>query len=105
MGVAGVAGEAAPHGLNLLPLPDLCDVVYVLWVDRLERLALAEQQMTMTLLAAAASSGADAGDLSFTSFDERVAELDAWLGSPLMSAAEPVDVKSLELRRVLGLPS
>lgn len=95
MGAHRVAGEGSPYSLTL---PEVCDFVYVLWLDRLERLALAEQQMTVTFLAA----GADPADVRCPSFEERVHDLDVWLASPL-SAGPVADPEEVELMLALGL--
>lgn len=93
MGTDRFAAEGSPFGLTL---SELCGVVYVIWLERLERLALLEQQSTVTWRAAGGETP------SCPTFEERQAELDEWLYSPLAAAA-PVDRERAELMKALGM--
>lgn len=80
----GAAREAVPGGLSL---SELCDVVYVLLLERLERHAALS-------VASAAAGAQEFLDFSFASQD-----LDEWL----TSTALQVDPEEAELRHALGL--
>lgn len=71
----------------------MCDAVYAMCVERIERQVLADRQIVGVFLAA----GAKGVDLP--SLDEAIAEFDAQL------VAEPkqVDPEKYELMRVLGV--
>lgn len=76
-----------------MTLNDVCDVVYALLIEKLERQVLAELQVVAVLMAAGQKG------LSWPTIDERRAALDA----ALIAVPQSVDSEQQQLRRALGV--
>lgn len=71
----------------------MCDVVYVLLIDRLERHVLVERQVAV----AAASAGV--ASVTIPTLEEELERFEAWLTEP----PKLIDPERLELMRALGV--
>lgn len=75
----------------------MCDLAYVLLLDQLERLLLADRHVAAVLIAAGAEG------VTLPTYQERRALFDAALVAEPTQQANEVDDEQMELRRALGV--
>lgn len=79
-------------------MTDLCDLVYARLVDRIEADLAGATQMAFTV---AAMRGGSMPELP--TLEERIAELDQLLASPMFGKSETLSQAEMDLRDMLGL--